>query len=109
MAKVISIFSRQPINWSTWLLKKRPCRETKESRIKMTQHEVWAIFLNLIAAESPGQAFEFLKSEMKTRRHVTYWLGQIGHRQDARLGAGKDFLDYMRAVSNSLWCRSAGL
>jgi hypothetical protein len=93
MAKVISIFSRQQVDWSAWLLTKSQCRKTKESTIKMTQHEVWSIFLNLIAAENPGQAFEFLKSKMKSRRHVTYWLGQIGHRQDVRLGAGKEFSD----------------
>lgn len=109
MAKVISIYTRKPLDWQTWLLNKSQQPEVKEAQIRMMQNDVWSIFLDLVASENPEQAFEVLKSRIETRRHLNYWLGQIGHRQDVRLGLGKDFHTYMKAVSSCLWQRSNGL
>lgn len=74
----------------------------------MTQSEAWSIFQAVAAAESPEQAHEVLVEALKSRRELRCWLGQIGHRQDTRLGEGKSFDEYLEAVSMSLWRRAKG-
>jgi hypothetical protein len=72
----------------------------------MTQSEAWSIFQATVAAESPERAYEVLAGALKSRRELRCWLGQIGHRQDTRLGEGKSFDEYVKAVSVSLWRRA---
>ncbi len=44
------------------------------------------------------EAVQSVMTAMESRRHFSHWLGQIGHRQDVRLGKGKDFSGYIKAV-----------
>jgi hypothetical protein len=75
----------------------------------MTQEQAWRIF-NLVATfQSPEETYENLILELPTRRHLTYWLGQIGHKFDVKLGRGRDFEDFLKIVANRLWIRSQEL
>jgi len=69
-----------------------------EDRITMTQEVVWDIFRRVVTADSLEEALRHVAASLPTRRHFTYWLGQIGHRLDVRLGRDRSFADYLGEV-----------
>lgn len=71
----------------------------------MIQAEARSILDAVMGAESMEQACEILKSRLPDRKHLTYWLGQIGRRKDARLGRNLDFRRYINAVVEQLRSR----
>lgn len=108
MAKVLRIDRKQISNGREIITVQRQATKSKP-RIKMTQEHAWRIF-NLVATfQSPEETYENLLIELPTRRHLTFWLGQVGHRFDVKLGRGRDFNDFLREVSNRLWIRSQEL
>jgi hypothetical protein len=72
----------------------------------MTQEQAWKIFNSVAVFQSPKETYENLLPELPTRRHLTYWLAQIGHKFDVRLGRGRDFEGFLWEVANRLWERS---
>ena len=105
MAKVLRIDRKQISNGREIITVQRQATKNKP-RIKMTQEQAWRIF-NLVATfQSPEETYENLLIELPTRRHLTFWLGQVGHRFDVTLGRGRDFNDFLREVANRLWIRS---
>ncbi len=73
--------------------------ETKhEDPISMTQEAVWDIFQRVVTADSLEEALRHVAASLPSRRHFTYWLGQIGHRLEVRLGRDRAFSEYLAAV-----------
>jgi hypothetical protein len=100
MSKVRLITTKGAPTWESWQdLKGRKMPD--KVRTTMTQREAIAIFQEVIAAPSLDDAVQILKTALPSRKVFTYWLGQIGHRQDARLGKGKGFAGYVKAVVES--------
>ncbi len=100
MSKVRLISTGQSPTWESWReLKGRQIPD--KARTTMTQQEALAIFQEMIASPSIDDAVQFLKSTLRSRRAFSAWLGQIGHRQDVRLGKGKGFTSYIKAVVES--------
>jgi len=81
-------------------------REPEPSRDTMSQRKVWTLFLDIAEAEDPDRACEILARAITTRSRLTFWLGQIGHRRDFRLGFGEDLQGFIRAVACKLWARA---
>jgi hypothetical protein len=100
MRKVVLISTKEPPTWESWReLKGR--ENPNRARLTMTQQEALTILQEVLAAPSIDVAVQLLKAKLPTRKAFTYWLGQVGHRQDVRLGKGKGFVSYVRAVLES--------
>jgi hypothetical protein len=102
--KLILLQTRKPLNWQEWNEMKSRKQAIKEA-ITMIQAEARSILDAVMGAESMDQASEILKSHLPDRKHLTYWLGQIGRRKDARLGRNLDFCRYVNAVVENLRSR----
>ncbi len=99
--KLILMATKKPPNWQEWNEMKTRKQAIKES-ITMIQTEAKSIFDDVMGAESDLNACEILKARLPDRRHLTYWLGQIGRRKDARLGRNLDYRRYVIAVVENL-------
>ncbi len=84
MNKLFLITTKKPPDWESWNSLKGG-KKRDEARITMTQAEALAILEDIVAAGNAEDARAVLVSNMSSRRYLTYWLGQIGHRQDVRL------------------------
>ncbi len=105
MSKVILISTRKAPDWKAWTdLKSR--KKTEKARITMTQTEAQSILRRIIEAESQEDACNFSETRMPSRKHLSFWLGQIAHRQDVRFGSGRDFRGYITAVVERLRSRT---
>lgn len=102
--KLILMSTKKPPNWQEWNEMKSRKQVVRES-ITMIQAEARSILDAVMGAESMEQACEILKSRLPDRKHLTYWLGQIGRRKDARLGRNLDFRRYINAVVEHLRSR----
>ena len=106
MGDLISIKSGKPIqrvpNWRSFI----KSENRREERFTMTQKTVRGIFEQVVTANNPDEAFKQLSASLPTGNHLTYWLGQIGHRLDVRLGRDRGFPEYLAEVASSLWKRS---
>jgi len=104
MSKVILLSTKRPPDWTAWAdLKTR--KKTERVRITMTQTEALSIFQAVIKAESLKDASDLLQSRLPIRKHLSYWLGQIGCRQDVRFGKGKDVRGCITTVVERLRSR----
>ena len=93
--------TKKPPTWAEWAeLKNR--RKTVKERITMTQTEVRSILEAVTGAETREQACGILSVMTPNRKLLSYWLGQIGRRQETKLGEGLDFHRYLDAVVNSI-------
>jgi len=90
--------TKKPPTWQEWQEEMKSQKEAIRASISMIQAEARSILEAVTDAETTEQACEILKTRLPDRRHVTYWLGQIGRRGHVRLGQGKDFLAYITAV-----------
>ncbi len=52
----------------------------------------------MVTADSLEEALRHVAASLPSRRHFTYWLGQIGHRLDVRLGRDRAFSEYLTEV-----------
>ena len=102
--KLILLQTRKPPDWQEWNQMKSRREDIKE-RISMIQDEARSILDSVMVAETDLQACEILKAQLPDRKHLTYWLGQIGRRKDARLGRNLDFRRYINAVVENLRSR----
>lgn len=106
MGKVLYIDGpgpRRPVRSSN---RRHVRREPQRNPDTMTQRAVWTLFLDIAEAEDPDRACEILTRAITTRSRLTFWLGQIGHRRDFRLGYGEDLNGFIRAVACKLWARA---
>jgi hypothetical protein len=103
--KLILMATKKPPTWEQWRELKNP-KETVRERVTMTQTEATSILEAVTGAETKEQAREIFSVMVPSRKHLTYWLGQIGHRQETKLGEGLDFSRYLDAVVNSLRSRA---
>jgi hypothetical protein len=104
-SKLILMSAKKAPNWHEWNEMKSRRQAIKES-ITMIQAEARSILDAVMGAESMEEACEILKTHLPDRKHLTYWLGQIGRRADARLGKNLDYRRYINAVVEHL--RSQG-
>jgi hypothetical protein len=102
--KLILMKTKNPPNWEEWNEIKSRKQYIKE-RITMIQAEARSILDAVLGSESTEQACEILKTRLPDRKHVTYWLGQIGRRRDVRLGRDLDFDGYIGAVVDRIFNR----
>ncbi len=102
--KLILLATKKPPSWDQWNERKY-AEKTINPRIAMTQTEALSIFQGVIEAEFPEDACNLLVSRTPSRKHLSYWLGQIGRRQDIRLGNGRNFGRYAAAVVGRLRSR----
>jgi hypothetical protein len=100
-SKLILMSTKKPPNWQEWNELKSEKQVIKEA-ITMIQAEARSILDSVMGAESTEQACEILKKKLPDRKHLTYWLGQIGRRADARLGKNLDYRRYINAVAEHL-------
>ena len=108
MAKILKIDRKLESTGRELVTVERRATKTKQ-RITMTQEQAWQIFNTVATFHSPEETYENLILGLPTRRHLTYWLGQIGHKFDVKLGRGRDFKDFLKVVANRLWIRSQEL
>lgn len=104
MSKVTLISTKKTATWESWT-ELRSRNDPNMNRLTMTQSEALAIFQQVVTAGTVEDAVQFLRTTLPTRGVFTYWLGQVGHRQDVRLGKGKGLTAYVRAVVESLCSR----
>ncbi len=101
MSKVVLISTRRAPDWEAWSdLKSR--KKTERIRITLTQSDALSIFQGVINAGSSEDARNLLQSRLSSRKHLSFWLGQVGHRQDVRLGKGRQFPEYIKTVVESI-------
>ncbi|MGO9569674.1 MAG: hypothetical protein ACLP5H_19255 [Desulfomonilaceae bacterium] len=103
--KLILMKTKKPPSWDQWNERKSVAK-TDKTRITMTQTEVLSIFHDVVRATSQEDAYNLLESRMPTRKHLSYWLGQIGHRQDVRLSNRRDFRGYAATIVERLRART---
>ena len=108
MAKILKIDRKLESAGRELVTVERRATKTKQ-RITMTQEQAWQIFNTVATFHSPEETYENLILGLPTRRHLTYWLGQIGHKFDVKLGRGREFEDFLKVVANRLWIRSQEL
>lgn len=108
MAKILKIDRKLESTGRELVTVERRATKTKQ-RITMTQEQAWQIFNTVATFHSMEETYENLILGLPTRRHLTYWLGQIGHKFDVKLGRGRDFKDFLKVVANRLWVRSQEL
>ena len=101
MNKLFLITTKKPPDWESWNSLKGG-KKLDEARIIMNQAEALSLFRGVIKAESLEDASDLLQSRLPSREHLSYWLGQIGHRQDVRLGKVREFSEYIKAVVGSI-------
>jgi len=101
MNKLVLITTRRPPDWESWNSLKGGKKPDK-ARIMMTQAQAMAILEDIAAASNAEDACDLLQSRLSSRKHLSFWLGQIGHRQDVRLGKGREFPEYIKAVVESI-------
>ena len=106
MGDLISIKKRTAIKRAANWRSLASSETMHQDRITMTQEAVWNVFQRVVSADNPEQAIEYLTASLPTRRHLTYWLGQTGHRLDVRLGRNRNFSEYLAEVAARLWERS---
>ncbi len=78
-------------------------------RITMSQSHAWEILAKLATTKDSESAYDQLLQELPTRSHLTYWLGQIGHRSDVKLGRDQQFEDFLKVMAAKLRVRSQEL
>jgi hypothetical protein len=105
MAKILRIDRKLESTGREIVTVERRATKTK-LRITMTQEQAWKIFNSVATFHSPEETYENLILGLPTRRHLTYWLGQIGHKFDVKLGRGRGFEDFLREVASRLCERS---
>jgi hypothetical protein len=87
--------------WSNW----KPSEKESSEHITMTQKDVWKIFNVVRSAKTVEKAIDGLCAHIDNRRHLSYWLGQIGHQGMVKLGRSKSDKHYIKEVAMALWNR----
>lgn len=76
----------------------------KRSEPRMTHKAVWLLYAEVLRAKKGDDVFDLLARTFEGRSDLGYWLYRINMGPKLiKLGKGRDFVQYFRAVAHSLF------